>query len=159
MILAEKQRLSENLYNNTEYIKKPRNYQREILKPLFRIVGIFLCLLVANVWIQVLVVKRNDEIRGYQTAIRELERTSIKIRIEMAKLESFERIQTIAQKELGMRVAGPNDYRCIAAAPVLKSDEPRPYNYVANTTPQNSHLWARLAAWFEGIRSVMAQTP
>ena len=157
MILAEKQRISENLYNPNESALRLRTYRRQNLKPLLAVVGFFLCLMVVNLWVQVALVKRNDEIKGCQEAIRTLERESIQIRIEMANLESFERVQTIAQKVLRMKVAGPGDYRYIAAAPSLHQNEPRPYNYVAKTVPQNPRVWGRLASWFEGFRAAMAQ--
>jgi cell division protein FtsL len=158
MILAEKQRISENLYNTDESALRVRTYRRQNLKPLLVVVGFFLCLMVINLWLQVEVVKRNDELKGCQEAIRTLERESIQIRIEMANLESFERVQTVAQKVLRMKVAGPSDYRYIAAAPSLHQNEPRPYNYVAKTVPQNPHVWGRLASWFEGFRTAMAQS-
>lgn len=157
MILAEKQRISENLYN-TESAIGPRTYRRQNLKPFLSIVGFFLCLMVANLWVQVAIVKRNDQIKVCREAIRTLERESIQIRIQMANLESFERIQTIAQKDLHMKIAGPGDYRCIAAAPSLNRNEPRPYNYISQSGTQNTHLWGRIASWFEGIRAAMAQS-
>jgi cell division protein FtsL len=158
MILAEKQMVSENLYNTSKPALRPSMNRGQNLKPVLTIVGFFLCLMVANLWIQVAIVKRSDEIKDCREAIRTLERESIQIRIEMANLESFERVQSIAQKELRMRVAGPGDYRCIAAAPSLHQNEPRPYNYVAKTVPQNPHVWGRLASWFEGFRAAMAQS-
>jgi hypothetical protein len=117
-----------------------------------------LCLTLTNLWIQVAIVKRSGEIKDYQDAIRSVERESIKIRMEMANLDSFERIQNIAINELHMRIAGPDDYRLIAAAPSLHQKEPRPYNYVAKTASQNTHVWGRLASWFEGLRAAMAQS-
>jgi hypothetical protein len=158
MILAEKQSLSENLYNTSELVLRPHAELRKNLKPFLTIIGFSLCLMVANLWVQVVVVKQNNEIKGCQEAIRILERESIKIRIEMANLESFERVQTVAQKELHMKIAGPGDYRCIAAAPSLPQNEPRPYNFVAKSIPQNTRLWAKVAFWFEGFRTAMAQS-
>lgn len=155
MILAEKQRISEQLYNTVEPSRKTK---RGLIQPLYLVIGICLGLIVANLWVQIALVKRNEELRDCQQAIRALERESIQIRVEMAKLESFNRIQGIAQKELGMRVAGPNDYQCIAAAPSINKDQPRPYNFTAQTNPQNNRLWAKVASWFDGIRTAMAQS-
>ena len=158
MILAERQQISETLYNNTVPDLQARPRHRQNQKPLLVIAGFFLCLTLINLWVQVAIVKRSDEIRDYRAAIRTLERKSIQIRIEMANLESFERIQNMAQTELHMKVAGPNDYRFIAAAPSLHRHEPRPYNYIAKIALPNTHVWGKLASWFEGFRAAMAQS-
>ena len=158
MVLAEKQRISENLYSSGEPAIRPSLSRRRNLKPVVTVAVFFLCLMVANLWVQVVVVKRSEQIKNYREAIRALERESIQIRIEMANLESFEHIQTVAQNEMHMRIAGPGDYRHIAAAPSLQQNEPRPYNYTTKTIPQNTHVWGRLASWFEGFREAMAQS-
>ncbi|MGE5583682.1 MAG: hypothetical protein ACM3X9_14275 [Bacillota bacterium] len=157
MVLAEKQRISDNLYSN-QPAKKIYCKRSEGFKILIGIGGAFLCLTLANLWVQVLVVKQNDQLKASREAIRALERETVQVRMEMAKLESFERIQTIAQKDLGMKIAGPGDYRCITPAPPVNKNGSRPYNYVAKSDAQNSHLWAKLASWFEGVRSAMAQS-
>jgi cell division protein FtsL len=158
MLLAEKQSVSENSYNSSKLVLRHCTDRRKNLKLFLTIVGFSLCLMVANLWVQVVVVKQNNQIKGCQEAIRTLERESIKIRIEMANLESFERVQTVAQKELHMKIAGPGDYRCIAAAPSLPQNEPRPYNFVAKSIPQNTRLLAKVVSWFEGFRTAMAQS-
>ncbi len=152
MLLAEKQGYSENIYNINLQTRVDR---RMNLKPFYAVIGLFLCLMVANLWIQVLVVKRDREISDYQSLIRKLERQNIQIQLEIAKLDSFERIQTEAQK-MGMRVAGPNDYYCIGGAPKPKGNENRIRNYAENSGFQDNQLWAKVASWIKGIKSVMA---
>jgi cell division protein FtsL len=123
------------------------------------IIAVVLCLVVANLIFQALLIKRVEEINVWQIKLAKLDRRSIKLRIEMADLESFERIQTAAQKDLGMKVAGPDDYLCIAAVPDHQMEQPRTYEtYTAKTIPQ-SNLWTKLANWLEGIGETMAQTP
>jgi cell division protein FtsL len=128
-------------------------------KPFTIIIVVVLCLAVANLIFQALLIKRTEEINVWQSKLAKLERRSIKLRIEMADLESFERIQTAAQKDLGMKVAGPDDYLCIAAVPEHQTEQPRTYGtYTTKTIPQNN-LWTKLANWLEGIEETMAQTP
>ncbi|HBE77617.1 MAG TPA: hypothetical protein DDW65_07500 [Firmicutes bacterium] len=158
MILAERQRISEQLYNTNQPALQSMAERRTLLKPILIVSGTFLCLTVANLWVQLALVKQSNETKQCQMAIRSLERESIKLRMEMANLESFERIQTIAQKQLHMKIAGPNDYRWIAAAPDLYKSESHPYNYVSKVTSQNTHIWGKLASWVEGFRQAMAQS-
>ena len=124
------------------------------------ITGIF-CLVIVNLVFQSLLVKRIHEIKTWQTKLAGLERSSAKLRIEMAGLESFERIQVAAQKDLGMRVAGPNDYLCIAAIPDGSKEQPHTYETTTYLGPKTSagNLWAKLANWLGGIGETMAQTP
>jgi cell division protein FtsB len=158
MILAEKQQISEEYRYTTVTVSKARPDYRPELKPFLIVGGFFIVLSLINLWIQVVNVKRSDEIKNYRAAIRGLERESIQIRVEMARLESFERISKIAQTELHMKVAGPTDYQLIAGVPSLHQNEPRPYNSVTKTALPNNHVWGKLATWFEGVRSAMAQS-
>jgi cell division protein FtsL len=158
MILAERRQLSQDIYNTSKQELRPRIRRHHNLKPFFVVMGVFLCLTLANLWIQVAIVKLNDEIKECRATIRLVERDSIKTRMEMANLDSFERIQSYAINKLHMRIAGPGDYRFIAAAPSLHRNEPRPYNYVAKTAPHSTHVWGKLASWFEGFRTAMAQS-
>lgn len=114
--------------------------------------------IIVNLIFQSLLVLRVNEIQKCEAAIRNLEAQSIQIRIEMANLESFDRIQKLAQKELGMRVAGPNDYQCIAAAPSFERDLPKPYGYIAETGAK-PNLWAKLTTWLGSMGETMAQNP
>ncbi len=158
MILAEKRQISEEYNYTTVTVSKTRSRHRLELKPFLIIGGLFLCLSLINLWIQVVNVKRSDEIKNCRAAIRGLERQSIQIRIEMAQLESFERISKIAQTEMHMKVAGPTDYQLIAGVPSLHQNEPRPYNNATKTALPNNHVWGKLATWFEGVRAAMAQS-
>ncbi len=158
MILAEKRQISEKYSDTTVTISKVRSNHRAELRPFLIVGGLFLCLSLINLWIQVVNVKRSDEIKNCRAAIRGLERESIQIRIEMAQLESFERVSKIAQTELHMKVAGPTDYQLIAGVPSLHQKVPRPYNSVTKTVLPNNHVWGKLASWFEGVRAAMAQS-
>ena len=119
---------------------------------------IVLCLVIANIFFQALVIQQNQEIKVWQGKINQLERYSTKLRIEMANLESFERIQTAAQKDLGMRVPGPDDYLCIEAVPENHSQKPQSYDTYSNKPASQGNLWHTLAGWIEGIGETMAQT-
>ncbi|HEY8464295.1 MAG TPA: hypothetical protein VIM29_09795, partial [Bacillota bacterium] len=67
-------------------------------------------LIVGNVIIQGLVVERNYQISYWQKLLNEQEREIVKVKMEIASLESFDRVQSIAKNELGMKTAGPQDY-------------------------------------------------
>lgn len=158
MILAEKRQISEKYNDTTVTVSKVRPNHWAELKPFLIAGGLFLCLSLINLWIQVVNVKRSDEIKNCRATIRGLERESIQIRIEMAQLESFERVSKIAQTELHMKVAGPTDYQLIAGVPSLHQKVPRPYNSATKTVLPNNHVWGKLASWFEGVRAAMAQS-
>ncbi len=150
---------SDKTYFDKVYIQDKHVKKRYLNKPLQIIIAVALCLVVANLIFQSLLIKRADEIKVWQSKLVKLERRSIKLRIEMADLESFERIQTAAEKDLGMKVAGPDDYLCIAAIPEHQTKQPRTYGtYTTQAIPQ-SNLWTKLTNWIEGFGETMAQTP
>ncbi|MCL6589429.1 MAG: cell division protein FtsL [Firmicutes bacterium] len=164
MLLAE--RHTEKLNSAAGPEDKFKNPARQwvVQKMIAKIIVFSLCLIVANLVIQSLAVKRIREIKDLQAEISSLERDAAKLRVEMAELESFNRIQAIAQKELNMRPAGPKDFQFIAAAPG--------YNYkkeksaVSGQDQANSlkpvprdSLWNQLAAWLGGTNKTMADTP
>lgn len=163
MVLAEQYSSSAQLRKKPGFTPENPVQNRPVKKrfPNKVVLKILVCtltLVLANIIFQSLVIKRTQEIKVWQAKLAELERISVKLRIEMANLESFDRIQTVAQKDLGMRVAGPEDYISIAAAPELPQNPPPPYYGTSRTgsTPPGN-LWNRLASWIEGIGETMAQ--
>jgi cell division protein FtsL len=155
MLLAEERSLAyqDSSVTGTHKIALPK--RRLQLKKISRIMGFLLCLMVANVIFQSLVVQQNNQIKVWQAKIRDLERESIQLRVEMAYLESFDRIQYLAQTELGMRVPGSRDFRRIAAVPVEK---PRLYTQTQPSSKAN-RPWGKVTSWLGGIGKTMAQTP
>jgi cell division protein FtsB len=166
MLLAEQYSNSAQLRENRDFPQDSPVQSRPAKKRfqnrvIFKILVCTFCLVLANIIFQALVIKRTQEIKVWQGKLAKLERVSVKLRIEMANLESFDRIQTAAQKDLGMRVAGPEDYMCIAAAPepprAPSQNPPQSYGtYQTGSTPPEN-LWNRLAGWIEGIGETMAQ--
>jgi cell division protein FtsL len=162
MVLAEQYSSSAQLKKNPDFSKESPVQSRPAKKRLqnrvvFKILICTLILVLANIVFQSLVIKRTREIKVWQGKLARLERVSVKLRIEMAGLESFDRIQAVAQKDLGMRVAGPEDYISIAAAPEPPQNSPLSYDaYQTSSTPPGN-LWNRLAGWIEGIGQTMAQ--
>ena len=161
MVLAE--RYSDvQLQNNPDFAQdsQVRNYpgiKRAPKRFVIKILVCALCLVLANIIFQALVIKRTQEIKVWQGKLARLERISVKLRIEMANLVSFDRIQAVAQRDLGMRVAGPEDYISIAAAPEPAQNPPPSYGtYRTGSTPPGN-LWNRLAGWIEGLGETMAQ--
>ncbi|HEX3044048.1 MAG TPA: cell division protein FtsL [Bacillota bacterium] len=161
MLLAE--RRSEELNSAAGAGENSKNPAQRwaVKKTIVKIVFFSLCLIVANLVIQSLVVQRIREIKKLQLEINALERDSDKLRVEMAELESFNHIQSVAQKDLKMRPAGPNDFQLIAAAPGYKKEKA-----TSNTDPANSSktiakegLWNQLVTWLGGANKTMADTP
>jgi cell division protein FtsL len=161
MLLAE--RRSEEFNSAAGAGKTPKNPapRGAVKKTIVKIVTISLCLIVANLVIQSLVVQRIREIKKLQLEINLLERDSDKLRVEMAELESFNHIQSVAQKDLKMRPAGPNDLQLIAAAPGYKKERTTSninQDNSSKTIPKDG-LWNQLVTWLGGAKKTMADTP
>jgi cell division protein FtsL len=162
MLLAEQYSSSAQLKKQPDFPQDNPVRSRPVKKRfqnrvVFKILVCLLCLVLANIIFQALVIKRNQEIKVWQAKLSKLERDSVKLRIEMANLGSFDRIQTAAQRDLGMRVAGPGDYMCIASAPEPAQNIQQSYETYSTKPNPPSNLWTRLAGWIEGIGETMAQ--
>jgi cell division protein FtsL len=148
---------------NDEYLQKtaPQRKLRTRSKPRrwSAAVGIILCLAIGNVIIQGLVVHKNFQIRNLQSRIDVKERQILKLRIDIANLESFDRVREVAQNELGMKAAGPDDYRIIPAVPAADPDGvTAPREYLAQTSGDRNVL-DKIVAWLGGVGKTMANTP
>ena len=156
MLLAEKRMVydyesvsRETVSNRAKTVRR----QRHMADFLVKVGGVVLCLLVLNTLIQALVIQKTYEIRGLEAKVRDIDREIVEVRMDMANLESLDRIKTIAQNDLGMREAGSSDYRCIAVArPSLKSFG----NSREESVPSNN-LLAKVASWVGGLGVTMAQ--
>lgn len=120
--------------------------------------GIVLCLAIGNVIIQGLVVHKNFQIRNLQSRIDAKEREMLKLRIDIANLESFDRVREVAQNELGMRAAGPEDYRIIPAVPAIQDSMTAPKEYLAQTAADRN-VFDKIVSWLGGTGRTMANTP
>ena len=74
----------------------------------------------------------------------------------MASLESFDRIQAIAENRLGMKVADSSDSQCIAAVPAAKKEASQAYAR-QNQPLDKENVWNQIAAWVGNAGSAMAQ--
>jgi cell division protein FtsL len=155
MLLAEERSLAYQASPITGTSKSPLPNRRQQMKKISRILGVLLCLIAVNMIFQALVVQQNNQIKVWQVKIRDLEREKIQLRVEMAYLESFDRIQYVAQTKLGMRAPGSRDFRCIAAAPV---ERPRLYTKTQPSSKTN-RPWGKVTTWLGGMGKTMAQTP
>lgn len=127
---------------------------KKTLSQLLKIFIVFSLLAVFNSFLQVLVISQNQDINQLQSEIQILKKDISRIKVEIASLESFDRIQSIALNELGMRSADIYDYHWIEAFPVVKTPAPkRNFQNMAN-----SDLWGRLYRWAENIGKTMAQS-
>ncbi|HEX7712824.1 MAG TPA: hypothetical protein VF531_02285 [Bacillota bacterium] len=149
--------------NTSEWVARDTTVKpRKSLPLLIKLTTGLLCLIVANLVIQSLVIQRISEIKHWQNKIGVLERSASELRVEMADLESFDRIQSLAEKDLGMRVAGPNDYHCIAAVSDSQPVQPRDITRSSgrpSKSDRNGNLWARVSTWIGEFGEAMAQTP
>lgn len=159
MVLAEQLSMADYQYEQRyerRLTQQPRKKSRLMLK---LICGLFVLMLI-NIIVQAMVVQTNHQINTWKNMIREQEREMIQLRVEIAALESFERIQLIAQTELGMKMAGPDDYKFIAAVPSMKKSVPSASYLAKSEVRQNSaNLLAKLNNWLGGFGRTMAKTP
>jgi cell division protein FtsL len=154
MVLAEKV-VAVEVEEPVAIKEKPQNTLKIKLnfKKALSLASCLLCLTVGNVIVQGLVVEKNYQIRHLQQLVQEKERDMMKLKINIANLESFERVRTIAQNELGMKTIGPDDYQMIPAIPA-EAASPAP---VVPGVEQTG-LLNKLAAWIGGIGKTMANT-
>lgn len=123
---------------------------------LTKIITIFLFLAVFNSFLQVFVIFKSQEILNYQSQIRILEKEISRTKVEIASLESFDRIQTIALNELGMRTANPDDYRWVESMPVVTGSAP--IQDQASSGVVEADLWEHLSHLIGNIGKTMAQS-
>jgi cell division protein FtsL len=109
-------------------------------------------LMAINLIVQSLVIKLDYDSGRWQEQIRIQEREVLKTRLEIATLGSLDRIRDVAENRLGMRLAGPNDYQCIALAP-----PPKPYQPIAKVPAETGDLWVQVKSWLGGLGTVAAQ--
>lgn len=127
---------------------------KKILSQLLKIFIVISLLAVFNSFLQVLIISQNQDIKQLQSEIQMLKKDISRIKVEIASLESFDRIQSIALNELGMRTADIYDYYWVEAFPVVKT--PAPKRNLQSTV--KSDLWGRLSQWAENIGKTMAHS-
>lgn len=147
MLLAEKLPLNQYEIGTTINKTNPRRVKR-LQGKLVLVLGLLLLTVIGNIIVQGLVIQQNQKIQFWQKKIDEKQRELGKLRIEIAGLESFERIQKIAQDELGMREAGPQDYNLIKSAPNYQNRVIPSTEYLAKVSNQVD-LWGEnfLVVW------------
>lgn len=109
-----------------------------------------------NLYVQVMVIQRDYNIRQLQHKMADLKREMVATRMEMASLESFDRIQAIAENKLGMKVADSNDYQCIAAVPERQNQPLQTYAKQSEPLDKND-LWNQITTWVGNAGRAMAQ--
>lgn len=127
---------------------------KKVLSQLIKIFIVFLLLAVVNSFLQVLIISQNQDIKKLQSEIQILKKDISRIKVEMASLKSFDRIQSIALNELGMKAADIYDYHWIEAFPVVKTPTPKTNMQAA----VRADLWERVYQWVEEIGKTMAQS-
>lgn len=127
---------------------------KKVLSQIIKIFIVFSLLAVFNSFLQVLIISQNQDIKQLQSEIQILNKDISRIKVEMASLESFERIQSIALNELGMKAADIYDYHWIEAFPAVKVTAPKADLQVTVRTG----LWGKVNQWVEELGKTMAQT-
>lgn len=159
MVLAEKILVPENeSYSVGEQIYyRPKS--QPLLKRTWVIIGLlFVAMIVCNMIIQALVIQRDQQLTHLRKMAELKEQKVIKLRLEMAQLDSFDRIRHIAQNELGMRDAGSQDYLLIKGAPSLEKGNPGT-GELAQLSSEKTGFRNKLSSWLGGIGRTMAKTP
>lgn len=126
---------------------------KHTLAQLIKIFIIFSFFVVSNSFLQVFVISQNEKILEYQSQIEILEKEISRTKVEIASLQSFDRIQAIALNELGMRIANTEDYRWVEAMPVVTESVS-----VFNQTLPEADLWEHLSRWMSDIGKTMAKS-
>jgi cell division protein FtsL len=154
MLLAEQQARITPI-DTTVPSQRLHNCPRPKYRFVYRIGGAIFGVLVVNLFLHAAVIQKSYEIRIWEEKIRDLNREMVEVRMDIAHLESFDRIKTIAENELGMKPAGTDDYRCIAVAP------PSAESRVGGDyqLKDKSSLWIRVASWIGNQGATMAQDP
>lgn len=149
MLMAEKYSNEKlNLKTRVGIEKKTRlRWKRTAL---IKITAVVIGLVFLNSVIQALVIEKNYQIAVQCDQIQALDREINKIQIEIAGLNSYERIQKLAKTELGMKLASPGDYRRIAVDSSLNRTVPR---------SDRKNIWNRLAVWVGGSGETLANAP
>ena len=155
MVLAEKMSFTEVNYEINDQKIKPSKRNHNI--KLFIVIGVTVGLIITNLIVQALVLEKNIQIKNWHQQIQEKERDILKLRMEIADLDSFDRVQEIAQNELGMRNPGPKDFVMVKAAPSYQEQLPV-MSYLAKTQTENG-LWGKLTTWVGEIGKTMAKNP
>ena len=127
---------------------------KHTLVQLIKIFLVFSSLAVFNSILQVFVISQNEEILKYQSQIKILEKEISRTKVEIASLQSFDRIQAIALNELGMRAANTEDYRWVEAMPMARKDAST-YNQGHPEIAQ-ADLWEYLYRWLGDLGKTMA---
>jgi cell division protein FtsL len=130
----------------------------KIIAQLIKVLTIFLLLAVFNSFLQVLVISKSHEILKCRSQIEILEKKISRTKMEIASLESFDRIQTIALNELGMRTANSNDYRWVEAMPFLKEDTGAVNQVSDSVEMAEANLWGNLYKCIGELGKTMAKS-
>lgn len=127
---------------------------KHTLVQLIKIFVIFSFFAVSNSFLQVFVISQNEKILEYQSQIEILEKEISRTKVEIASLQSFDRIQAIALNELGMRTANTEDYRWVEAMPMASENTPV-YNHGSSEIAK-ADLGERLYRWLGDFGKTMA---
>lgn len=119
-------------------------------------VSLLMFMIFSNLFVHALVIKYNYQMKQLEKLIDARKQEMVKLRVEMADLESFDRIHEIAQRDLGMRVAESKDYFLVKAAPAIKQV---PKSSIASSPQMETtgNLWSQIGNWFGEMGQTMAQ--
>lgn len=158
MVLAEKVPMVEADETIVVREKRKPGFQAKLnFRKVLSLAGCLFCLTVGNVIVQGLVVEKNYQVQCLAKLVQKQEQDLMKLKINIASLESFDRVRTIAQNELGMKLVGPDDYQMIPAVPAENENLALTAPCVAPSGEQDGML-NQVAAWLGGIGKTMANT-
>lgn len=158
MVLAEKISVSTVEFPATENRKKYIRASKRQKAQVLGVIGLLLIAVFGNVIVQALVIQQNQQINQLEKLISNKNQEMVKLRMELARLESFDRIQQVAQADLGMRVAGPDDYYMIKTTP-NPGTERHLVDLQLASAETGGGLWGKFKNWLGDFGQTMAQTP
>ncbi len=127
---------------------------KNIITRLLKIFIVFSLIAVFNSFLQVFVILQSQEIKKFQSEIKLLEKDISRIKVEVASLGSFDRIQSIALNELGMRAADTNDYHWVEALPIVNT----PIRKENLQDVAKDDFKGQMFQWMENVGKTMAQS-
>lgn len=159
MVLAEKVLIAdERDYAAEEQIVHRSKSQPVFQKRSWAITGMLvMAVIVTNLIIQALVIQRDQQLTQLRKMVTVKEEEKIKLRLQIAQLDSFDRIRHIAQTELGMRDAGAQDYLLIKGAPRLIGENSSVGPSTGRSSKQNGS-GMKFLSWLGGIGRMMAKS-
>ncbi|HOJ76806.1 MAG TPA: hypothetical protein PLZ08_03405 [Bacillota bacterium] len=158
MLVAEKLTNNDTIeYRKTQNQVNKRKIAQQKRKVKMAFTGaIILLLILGNLAIHALVIRQDYFIKTWNQRIAEKEQEILTLRMEIAELESFDRIQQVAQNELGMTQTKAKDLYVIQSEELPENQRFSSNRDVRQVNEEND-VWGRINDWLGGFGKTMAK--